>query len=673
MVRLQIRLDGLDEDSRLLWWLQKNILSTAGLRDGEYSFEDTDPAIPLLLMCKAVKEDKLLPQYLGIKSVADHHGHIQPVNGRLVGVTYHPQTVIANCNLLPIVAREINNLLRASQRVQVLDRPKVSKGYVIPYREGKEFICDLEWNVETDVTTVVGLAYSATEAHSTYNTEDALGIVRRHLQAGTQVMGHNCVEADLSRVGTGVQSYKPEHVFDTKVAAHLVHAHLAETGLLDLGSMCRFYFPTREWKLDKTDLLTYNGYDCAYNYRLADALKQDLTSTDQWHLMEKQQRLAYMAYKMQEQGIRIDREELWKYAKQRETDKKAAKDSFGFNPNSNKQSKLWIGDSFGITVKDCRFETISRHRGKDSGLDRFIDYRDDNKSLSTWFPLEYQGKGKKKVLTQIGGGIKPHHNVTGTAVARFSCAGPNVQNIPPHLRKFLIPPDGYDMWVFDAKNLESRTVAWHAQDWDTLELWKQYDPYVATAANLLNKRAEEVTVPERKWAKTLELALLYGKTPYALTVDLKCKLPEARKAWDLYFDRRPKVRTWHAGLEKKFFTSDVMFRNPFGRVRFVYESKAHEFKKRAGHFQGCSSGADHINQCALDIWDSLGILPCMIVHDDFTCWLPKGEQGLKQARQIKEIMQRPIVQMPLPGGGYLAIPIEAKCGPSYGEVKEVAL
>jgi DNA polymerase I-like protein with 3'-5' exonuclease and polymerase domains len=691
MTKLCIRVDGVDEGSRTHHWLLTNILGQAGISKAECLINSADDGkIPLLLMCKSVKEDKLMPEVLGIKSIADYHGHIQWKRGRLVGVTFHPSAAVSNPNLLPLVVREITNLLRAAEKPSLLDRPNVSKGHVLPYRQGKEIVCDLEWNIATNKTTVVGIAYSGVEAHSTYNTDDALGTVRKHLQDGTRVSGHNIVEADLPRIGEP-KSWSADHVFDTRIVAHLIHAHLAETGHLDLGSVSRLYFPTSEWKLDKTDLLGYNGLDCAYNYRLADALKADLTITGQWHLVEKQQRLARMCYEMCEVGVRIDKEGLWKYAKQREQDKIAAKEAFGFNANSRLQIIAWVASEFGIKIKDSKYETLAKHRGKHPRLDGLIDYRDDNKSLSTWFPLEYSGKGKKKVLSQVGDVIHPHHNTTGTAVARFSCADPNIQNLPPHLRIYLIPPPDHDIWVFDAGQLENRTVAWHAGDFDALKAWESADPYTVTASVMFGKTHAEIKQDASYWkqqnakknslrekGKTTELASIYGETHFNLSNRLfgnqkKDSIIEAKRLQELYFARRPKVKAWQNEMERRFSRGEVMFRNPFGRVRYVYAQNAHEFKKRACHYMGCSSGADYINERALQVIDELHILPFAIVHDDFSCWLPKGDAGIKIARQIVDIYQAPIPQMPLPDGGGLRIPIEPKCGPNYRDVREVTL
>jgi DNA polymerase I-like protein with 3'-5' exonuclease and polymerase domains len=560
---------------------------------------------------------------------------------------------------------------------------------MIPYLP-QEACIDFEWDMRTMNLTAGGVAYENNKAFSTFNAQNIVDLGNKHFAAGHRLIGHNFVEAELTRLNQP-KSFGLGNIADTKIIAHLIHAHLAETGLLDLGSMCRFYFPCTDWKQQKDDLLTYNGLDCAMNYRLWKALESDLKITQQEHLVWKQQRLARMCYEMQQVGIRLDQEGLWKYAKQREQDKIAAKGRFGFNPNSSQQITSWLLAEFGIKVKNTTYETLAKHSGKHPKLDDLIAYRDDNKSLSTWFPLEYSGKGKKKVLSQVGDIIHPHHNTTGTAVDRFSCADPNVQNLPPNLRQFLIPPEEHDFWVMDKRQLENRTVAWAAEDWEALKAWDTEDPYTVTAAVMFGKTYSEIAADAKYWkqqnakknsfrerGKTTELASIYGETHYNLANRLfgnqkKDSVIEAQRLQELYFARRPKVRAWQLRMEAKFGKGDVMLRNAFGRVRFVYAANAHEFKKRACHFFGCSNGAGHVNQMALDIKDQLGLLPGMVVHDDWSGWLPKGEEGLRLARQIKEIMEQPIKEMPLPGGGYLRIPIEAKCGPNYRDVQEVQL
>jgi hypothetical protein len=97
----------------------------------------------------------------------------------------------------------------------------------------------------------------------------------------------------------------------------------------------------------------------------------------------------------------------------------------------------------------------------------------------------------------------------------------------------------------------------------------------------------------------------------------------------------------------------------------IYDRDDHERSKRACHFLGCSTGADVVNQRALDVWDRFGLLPLGIVHDEIFYSLPKGEAGDTLVRQIRELLDSPIDAM----GGFV-IPFGYKHGPNYGELHE---
>jgi DNA polymerase I-like protein with 3'-5' exonuclease and polymerase domains len=672
-------------------WLRRNVLSNAGLdperhvlydNKGDESWNNVPRHVPRLLVGKEAAEKVLGEDY---SKISEWHGHIQFHDGRLVGITYDPAKVRAMPNLLPVAIRETSNLLEAARNPKLLDHPVVRKGY-IPYKVVPEFVTDLEWNPETEELIAVGVAYEGDHAFSTYDVEAGLEVVRQHLREGTRVIGHNLIEADIPKFGQEPKSYGPDHVIDTRVVGHLLHAHLAELGLLGLGDLVKFYRPTSQWKLDKQDLLVYNGRDSAYNFQLWKLMERDLTLTDQWHLVEKQQRLVRMSYLMAQIGIRLDDAALFEYARKRKEQRGELAASFPFNPNSPKQIKEWLKDNFGIRVTDTTFETLKKLEGRHPDIDRLIEYRDDTKSLTTWFPITVDKKTKDIIAVQSC--VFPRFNPMGTAVARFSCSEPNYQNIPPHLRRFIVPRDkSLVLYGFDAKNIENRTVAYIAGDTESLQKWAEgYDPYTLTAMLMFRQSYDAIKADKKEWeaknqkkksmrerAKTTELASIYGETAFSLANRMfgnrkKESIAEATKLREAFFSGRPKIRLWHKEIETRFNRGEVMFRNPFGRVRFVYAQDTHEFMKRGAHFLGCSTAADIINQRALDIWDELGLLPILIVHDELVYELPRGEAGWKTAKRIKEIMERPTPEL-----DGLVVPAEAKMGESYGTMQEVNL
>jgi uracil-DNA glycosylase family 4 len=669
-------------------WIRNNILYNAGVHESQVIFDNTlrclpppnkqgqyypvgeeraaaelhcrqfdiwdacPKRIPLLLVGGCA-----LAQRIGLDSISAWHGHISWHEGRLVGCTFHPAAVMRQPNLLPVAVRETANLLDAARNPSLLERPIVHRG-VLQYNEGQPVVIDLEWGANRDVT-VVGFAYDRDRAYSTYDVREGLDMARMHIEHGNLIIGHNIIDADIPKIGAVPKSFGPDHVIDTMILGHLVHAHLAELSLLDLGSLTRFYFPTTNWKHDHTDLLLYNGYDCAYNFRLYGALRDDMTTTDQWHLVEKQQRLADMSRRMQARGIAVDVPAIDEYRENWKARRAEIAKSFPFNPNSPKQIIAW-GKEHGIYLSDSTYDTVEKAaRSGDPILLRLLEYKDEGKSINVWFGPKYITDGY----------IHPSFNVTGTAVARFSCSDPNCQNIPPHLRRMIVPRDpDLEIVSFDFKNIENRTVAFAAGDVESMELWaKGYDPYKLTAALMFNVRYEDVTKQQRKDAKVTELASIYGETEWNLAERMfgnrKAEsVAKARQLQRAFFKARPKVKKWQEDVARRLDRGDIMLRNPFGRVRFIYAQNSHERMKRGCHFIGCSTAADWVNDRALHVQDELKLMPILIVHDEIVVEMPKGSEGDRLRRDMKELLEAPVPQL----NGY-RIPTECMKGGNYGK------
>ena len=106
-----------------------------------------------------------------------------------------------------------------------------------------------------------------------------------------------------------------------------------------------------------------------------------------------------------------------------------------------------------------------------------------------------------------------------------------------------------------------------------------------------------------------------------------------------------------------------MLRNPFGRARFIYARNSHERMKRGCHFLGCSTAADWVNQCAIDVWEQLGLMPILMVHDQLVYNLKCSDQTARTG--IKRLLTRPIPEL-----GGLVIPVKCERGASFGTMVE---
>lgn len=675
-------------------WLRKNILATAGVdpdrvvldntlrclppaqRNGAayppaktrgacedacraYDVWDRWPTVPLLLF-----GGNAARQRLGVAPVSDWHGHIEKRGGRYVGVTFHPAAVMRNPNLLPVVVAEVRSLMDRARR-GLPKPPRVAPGAAFPVLD-RPFVTDLEWDAESRVT-VVGVAQSPDAAYSTWNVEYGLEQVRRALDAAVPVIGHNIIDADLPRIAEP-RNYESA-VFDTMLAAHLVHPHLAGAGgtgdakdtgvgLLGLGDLVRMCLGIPNWKEDKADLLTYNGRDCAYNYALYEVLRRDLEATKQTHLLGKQQRLARLARSMHERGVRVDAAECERIG----AAKKALRADVGtrlpFNPNSPKQVREWFAER-GVRLPDTSRTTVEKAAAQYPKLasvwEPLLALKADWKTLSTWFP-----EGADQLF--------PRFHVTGTAVARFSSSGPNFQNLPPALRRLVLPPEGALWAALDYSQLENRIIAWLAQDAQALADYASgLDVHRQTAARIEGKPASEITPEERHRAKTVVHATGYLETKHHLAERLygnrsRESVAKASALQERYFSAYPGIRRWHNSLSARLEAGRVQFRNPFGRWRCIYAQNAHERAKRAAHFLGCSTGADLMNQRVLDVHETLGIVPSLIVHDEIVFAVEPGDAGRRVVAQVAEIMSAPVPEL-----GGLRIPVEVKIGANYGK------
>lgn len=604
----------------------------------------------------------------GEKRVSEYHGHIHSSNdnSRLIGHTFGADSVIKEPNYLPVVSQEISNLLQAAKNPAILKKPRVVE--LVPDWGFEKAVVDLEWDAKNRVT-IVGFAMSPDVAYSSRDVVSGLAMARRMVDNGATIIGHNLISADLPHIGGQPKSWNEKHVIDTKIVAHIVHAHFAQLGLLDLGSLTRYYFPVTDWKHDQYESLDYNGYDCAYNYRLSESLIKDIVATDQIHLIEPAQHLHAMTLEMHNRGIYVDKDALEKEVNRKNELKQGFKASLPFNPNSPKQACKWLGDTRKIYVNSIDAATIlklkKKYGGKgDAELDMFFSSRVDTKSISTWFEYEATKEG---IFVGSPKTIHPSFSVTGTAVARLSSSGPNFQNLPPEIRHIIVPRSSELEFVsVDAAQGENRWVAYEAEDEAMLRGFDEgLDNHQIIADNLTKAAGFLVS---RQFGKTVVHASNYGETAYNLSNRLfgnvkKDSLNIAEALQTAYFKAYPKTRAWQLRVGKQLNSGDLMLSNSYGRKRVIYEMGEHDRLKTGCHFIGCSDCADMVNGRAVKIHQELGLVPILIVHDELVYELPIGSTKVQDG--IAEILGESIPQMGGRRGAW-----DMKIGKNYGKFSD---
>lgn len=138
-----------------------------------------------------------------------------------------------------------------------------------------------------------------------------------------------------------------------------------------------------------------------------------------------------------------------------------------------------------------------------------------------------------------------------TSTGRLSSTDPNLQNIPIRtatgrlIRQAFIAPKGRVILAADYSQIELRLMAHFSGDDNLTRAFNEgLDIHTATAAEVLGKSIDEVSVTERRNAKAINFGLLYGMSAFGLAKQLQMSRGEAQDYIDMYFDRYPSVKDY---------------------------------------------------------------------------------------------------------------------------------
>ena len=130
----------------------------------------------------------------------------------------------------------------------------------------------------------------------------------------------------------------------------------------------------------------------------------------------------------------------------------------------------------------------------------------------------------------------------GTATGRFSCADPNLQNLPKRadenaaypIRKAFIPPPGYCLYMPDYEQMEYRLFMDAAGQMDLIQ--------EVIGGKCVHTATAEMIGRDRATAKTVNFMLIYGGGAVKLSLALKVPVAEAKGIKESYLNRLPEVR-----------------------------------------------------------------------------------------------------------------------------------
>ncbi len=166
------------------------------------------------------------------------------------------------------------------------------------------------------------------------------------------------------------------------------------------------------------------------------------------------------------------------------------------------------------------------------------------------------------------GRIHTRFNQAVAATGRMSSSDPNLQNIPIRtdegrtIRDAFIAREGWQLMSADYSQIELRVLAHLSGDEDLVDAFtKDEDVHVRTAKAVFGVDDAGVTRDLRGQAKTVNYAVIYGQTQFALARNLGISKTEAKRYIDAFFEK-------YAGVAR-FMDETVEQARKTGGVRTV--------------------------------------------------------------------------------------------------------
>ncbi len=430
----------------------------------------------------------------------------------------------------------------------------------------------------------------------------------------------------------------------------------------------------------------YAGADADMTLRLVASIAEDLRRYQLLDLFYNiEMPLLPVLMQMEIYGIALDgaflRELDARFSEQIGALEKEIYDSVGhqFNINSTRQlGEILFGElklpsgkknKTGFSVSA---DVIENLRGKHPMVDHLLEYRQFTKLKSTYVD------GLLALMEPETGRVHTTFSQTTASSGRLSSSNPNLQNIPirtevgRQLRRAFVAAPGYRLLTADYSQIELRILAHITHEPRLVEAFNaNEDIHSITAASLFNIALAEVTKDQRRLAKTVVYAVLYGQSAFGLAQITNMSNNEAGEFIKRYHETFPHIkeyveRTLNQARKQGYVNT------MYGRKRFFPDMAGLPFNERQAlereainmPIQG--SNADLIKIAMLNIHHAitqqrLRTRMILQVHDELVFEVPDDELDI--ARKLVRREMEDVEKLLVP------IKIEMKVGRNWYEAE----
>lgn len=239
------------------------------------------------------------------------------------------------------------------------------------------------------------------------------------------------------------------------------------------------------------------------------------------------------------------------------------------------------------------------------------------------------------------GRIHTSFNQTVAATGRLSSNDPNLQNIPirtelgRQIRRAFVASTGYKLYSFDYSQIELRLLAHLCKDEALVEAFRTgVDVHTVTASQMFGIDTQNVSKEQRRLAKMLNYAVLYGVTDFGLANQLGegFSTSAAKELIAKYNERFPSVKGYtqtvvEEARSKGYTTTLIGRRRYFPEIHAANRAERLYAERQAMNAPIQGSAADMIKIAMLLVRKDLGAGPVRMllqVHDELVFEVPDG-------------------------------------------------
>lgn len=505
-----------------------------------------------------------------------------------------------------------------------------------------------------------------------------------------QYVLHNAV-FDISMLrNSGITPPQQHLINDTRLMAHV----LESTGPLGLKPLAAMHIDKRlglaqielndfmrenKWTwatipIDNRLYWTYAALDPVLTMRLAEVLLPRVKK-EAPRSYDLEMAVSFVCAKMEDHGVRVDREYTQKFADELDDFINKATDwcwsNYNFSPgSSDKIIDQLLRDNVPLIRKtksgakyslDKEVLASIEHPLAETVLKRRQAQKIRSTYLSSYLDLtSYDDKYIHPSINTIGGRDRSPMESGGTSgvrTGRMSMSDPNLQNVPKRtkegsrIRNCFVPSDG-NVWVScDAEQIEMRILAHLSQDPKLIQAFQEEgDFFTNMGKDLFHDPNFSQDNPKRQFVKNGGYAKIYGAGMGKFAITAGVSEEEAHKfisAFDRTFKKVPEFinKVQEVARERLRTENSSYVRSPLTQRKLTTEF-GYEYKLVNYLIQGM--GAEVLKQKIVEA-DNAGLTEYMVfpVHDELDFDVPEDKVDDFRSTLYKTVNDNDLFSVPL--------------------------